>query len=67
MAIWKHLKKYRNQDIEKQEKEKMSELEKGDVPAMCFAALFTLWLPSLLILIILCALAYVFLGLPFAH
>ncbi len=71
MAIWKRIKKY-NKDINKDKEyaeeveAKMNEMEKGDIPAMIFSALLVLWLPCFVILILICALAYLFLGIPFA-
>lgn len=65
MAIWKRIKKY-DVDVSEEAEEKLKETEKGDVPAMLLSAFLVLWLPCVLILILLCALAYLFLGLPFA-
>ena len=71
MTIWKRIKKY-NKDINKDKEyaeeveAKMNEMEKGDIPAMIFSALLVLWLPCFVILILICALAYLFLGIPFA-
>lgn len=71
MAIWKRIKKY-DKDIRTDEayaeevKEKMKETEKGDFFSMCLSAFLVIWLPCVLILIGIAALAYLFLGLPFA-
>lgn len=67
MAIWKRIRKYRDMDVTDQAEEKLKETEKGDFLAMWFSAILTLWLPALVILVLLCAAAYVLLGLPFAH
>lgn len=53
MTIWKRLKKYKDMDLEAEEKEKFADLEKSDFLAMVLAAFITLVLPSLLILIVL--------------
>ncbi|MBQ7955876.1 MAG: hypothetical protein IJ282_08995 [Lachnospiraceae bacterium] len=66
MAIWKRIKKYRDMDVDEEAEKKISQLEKGDMSAMIFSALLVLWIPALLILILICALAYLFLGFPFA-
>ena len=71
MAIWKRIKKY-DKDIETDEeyaaevKEKMDDTEKGDFFSMCISAFLVIWLPCVLILVAIVALAYLFLGLPFA-
>lgn len=77
MAIWKRIRKYRDKyyhdkyyhdmDVTAETEEKLGQTEKGDFFAMWISAMLTLWLPSLVILILLCAAAYVLLGLPFAH
>lgn len=71
MAIWKRIKKY-DKDINQDEaysaevEEKLKATEKGDIKAMLVSAFLVLWLPCVGILILLCALAYLMLGLPFA-
>lgn len=72
MAIWKRISKY-DKDIEQDEayaqevEEKMKETEHGDIPSMMFSAFLVIWLPCVVILVLICALAYVLLGLPFGH
>lgn len=53
MGIWSRLKKYRDMDIEAEEKKRFSEAEPGDFPAMLLAAIVTLFLPCVLILVFL--------------
>lgn len=53
VAIWKRLKKYRDMDLDAENKEKPADLEKSDFAAMLLAAFLTLVLPCLLILIVL--------------
>ena len=52
MFFFNRLKKYKEMDLDVPE-EKRPKLEKGDLPAMLLAALFTLVLPSVLILLVL--------------
>ena len=65
------IKKY-DKDINQDEaysaevEEKLKATEKGDIKAMLVSAFLVLWLPCVGILILLCALAYLMLGLPFA-
>ena len=63
VAIWKRLKKYRDMDLEAEEKEKFADLEKSDFLAMVLAAFITLVLPSLLILIVLVLIGMALFGL----
>ena len=49
-GFWKRLKKYKDMDLEAEEKEKFADLEKSDFKAMVIAAILTLFLPCLLIL-----------------
>lgn len=71
MAIWKRIKKY-DKDVREDEEyaaeveEKLKATEKGDIFAMICSAFLVIWLPCLIILILICALAYLFLGIPFA-
>ena len=65
MAIWKRIKKY-DKDVTEEEQEKMKLTEKGDFFAILVSAFLVLWLPCLIILILLCVMAYLLLGLPFA-
>jgi len=51
MAIWKRLRKYRDMDLEEEQK-KVPDTEKGDIFAMIISALVTLWLPVSLILLL---------------
>lgn len=51
MAIWKRLRKYRDMDLEEEQK-KMPVTEKGDIFAMIISALVTLWLPVSVILLL---------------
>ena len=51
MAIWKRLRKYRDMDLEEEQK-KVSDAEKGDIFAMIISALVTIWLPVSLILLL---------------
>ena len=71
MAIWKRIKKYdkdvrEDKDFSDELEAKMKETEKGDFFAMLVSAFVVIWVPCLIILILLCGLAYLFLGLPFA-
>ena len=52
-GFWKRLKKYKDMDLEAMEKERFSNLEKSDFPAMILAAFLTLFLPCILILAVL--------------
>ncbi|MBQ8230876.1 MAG: hypothetical protein IJZ34_02950 [Lachnospiraceae bacterium] len=65
MAIWKRIKKY-DKDVTEEAEERFSELEKHDMTSMIVSAMLTIWLPCVLVLILICGLAYLFLGLPFA-
>lgn len=56
-----------NEDYADEAGEKRKETEHGDIFSMLVSAFFTLWLPCVGILILICVLAYVLLGLPFAH
>lgn len=72
MAIWKRISKYdkdieQDEDYAKEVEEKMKETERGDIPSILFSAFLVLWLPCVVILILICVLAYLFLGLPFGH
>ena len=51
MAIWKRLRKYRDMDLEEEQK-KVSDAEKGDIFAMIISALVMIWLPVSLILLL---------------
>ena len=62
MAIWKRLKKYRDMDLEAEEKKEHIDLEKSDFAAMLLAAVVTLILPCLLILIVLALVVMVLFG-----
>ncbi|MDE5893427.1 MAG: hypothetical protein K2H45_10950 [Acetatifactor sp.] len=53
---WKRIPK--DVDPQKQEELKKEPLERGDVPAMLFAAFITIFLPAVLILLLLCGLVY---------
>ena len=53
MGIWSRLKKYRDMDLEEEEKKRFSETEPADFPAMLLAAIITLFLPCVLILAVL--------------
>ena len=71
MAIWKRIKKYdkdvrEDEDFAMEAESKIKETEKGDFFAMMVSAFLVIWVPCLIILILLCGLAYLFLGLPFA-
>ncbi len=62
MSIWKRLQKYKDMDVEKEEEEKMSDLEKGDLFSMIISALLTLWLPIAVVLLAILALLWFCLG-----
>ncbi len=62
MSIWKRLQKYKDMDVEKEEEEKMSDLEKGDLFSMIISALLTLWLPIAVVLLVILALLWFCLG-----
>ena len=64
---WKHLKKYEEMDIEAESEKRSKELEKGDIPAILLSAFLTLWLPALILLVLLCTVAYLFTGIPFGR
>ena len=64
---WKHLKKYEEMDLEAESEKRSKELEKGDIPAILLSAFLTLWLPALILLVLLCAVAYLFTGIPFGR
>lgn len=64
---WKHLKKYEEMDIEAESEKRSKELEKGDIPAILLSAFLTLWLPALILLVLLCVVAYLFTGIPFGR
>ena len=49
-GFWKRLKRYKDMDLEAMERERFSNLEKSDYPAMILAAFLTLFLPCILIL-----------------
>lgn len=51
MAIWKRIRKYKEMDISEAVEERKKETERGDFAAMLISALFTLWLPVVLILL----------------
>ncbi len=62
----KRMKKIRDIKYEEQEEEKGKELEKKDVPALLISSFLVLWLPATIILLIICGLAFLLLGIPFA-
>lgn len=56
---WKRIPK--DTDPQKEEELKKEPLERGDVPAMLLAAFLTIFLPALLILLLICGIAYLLL------